>query len=148
MKHYFWRETTIEIEQIVDDVRQQTGQEPIVVGMSKWSVASSLLFYNKSKNSMDIRSRNMFNDSGAMFEIWNRSGLPSTRPIVMVSMKRNRLEHTRLGNNLNNILANPGPILYRTITRNNKELRGVYYRIAEGYLGGGTPYWEEGLLTK
>ena len=140
MKHYFWRETTIEIEKIVDDVRQQTGQEPIVVGMSKWSVASSLLFYNNAKNSMDVRSRNMFGDSGAMFEFWSPSELSSTRPIVMVSMKRNRLEHTRLGNDFNQILDRPGPILNRSIKRNNKKLREVYYRVAQGYLGNKDTY--------
>ena len=37
-EHYFWREATQGVEQIVDEVRQQTGQEPIVVGMSKWSM--------------------------------------------------------------------------------------------------------------
>jgi dolichol-phosphate mannosyltransferase len=140
MKHYFWRETTMEIEQIANDVRQQTGQDPIVVGMSKWSVASSLLFYNQSKNSMDIRSRNMFGDSGAMFQFWSPSQLPSTRPIIMVSMKRKRLEHDRLGNDLGQVLDQPGPILYRSIKRNNKELRGVYYRVAQGYLGNKTVY--------
>ncbi len=140
MKHYFWRETTMEIEQIANDVRQQTGQDPIVVGMSKWSVASSLLFYNQSKNSMDIRSRNMFGDSGAMFQFWSPSQLPSTRPIIMVSMKRKRLEHDRLGNDLGQILDQPGPILYRSIKRNNKKLRGVYYRVAQGYLGNKTVY--------
>ena len=145
-KHYFWRETTLEIEKIVDDVRQKTGQEPIVVGMSKWSVASSILFYNKGKNIMDIRSRNMFGDSGAMFEFWSPSQLPSTRPIVMVSMKRNRLEHGRLGNDLSQVLDQPGPILFRTIIRNNKELRVLYYRIAKGYLG--APYREKIIPIK
>jgi len=140
MKHYFWRETTMEIEQIENDVRQQTGQDPIVVGMSKWSVASSLLFYNRGKNSMDIRSRNMFGDSGAMFQFWSPSQLPSTRPIIMVSMKRERLEHDQLGNDLSQILKQPGPILYRPVKRNNKKLRGVYYRVAQGYLGNKTVY--------
>ena len=32
-EHYFWREATKGVEKIVDEVRQQTGQEPIVVGM-------------------------------------------------------------------------------------------------------------------
>ena len=140
MKHYFWRETTMEIEKIVDAVRQQTGQDPIVVGMSKWSVASSLLFYSKAKNSMDVRSRNMFGDSGAMFEFWSPEQLPSTRPIIMVSMKRKRLEHDQLGNDLSQTLDHPGPILNRTIKRNNKKLREVYYRVAEGYLGNKNTY--------
>ena len=143
MKHYFWRETTMEIEQIANDVRQQTGQDPIVVGMSKWSVASSLLFYNQSKNSMDIRSRNMFGDNGAMFQFWSPSQpqLPSTRPIIMVGMERKRLEYDRLGNDLGPIFDQPGPILYRSIKRNNKKLRGVYYRVAQGYLGNKTVYY-------
>ena len=138
-KHYFWHEATMEIEKIADDIRQKTGQEPIVVGMSKWSVASSMLFYNKGKNIMDIRSRNMFGDTGSMFEFWSPSQLPSTRPIIMVSMKRNRLEHGPLGNDLNQLLDQPGPILSRTIKRNNKKLRDLYYRVARGYLGNNKP---------
>ena len=129
----------MEIEKIADDIRQKTGQEPIVVGMSKWSVASSMLFYNKGKNIMDIRSRNMFGDTGSMFEFWSPSQLPSTRPIIMVSMKRNRLEHGPLGNDLNQLLDQPGPILSRTIKRNNKKLRDLYYRVARGYLGNNKP---------
>jgi len=134
-KHYFWDEATMEIEKIADDVQKNTGKNPIVVGMSKWSVASSMLFYNKGKNIMDIRSRNMFGDSGAMFEFWSPSQAPSNRPIIMVSMKRDRLKKGRLGNDLNQVLDQPGPILFKTIKRNNKKLRDVYYRVAQGYLG-------------
>jgi dolichol-phosphate mannosyltransferase len=135
MKHYFWRETTIEVEQVVEEVRRQTGQNPIVVGMSKWSVASALSYYKQSGNDMDIRSRNMFGGSGAMYDFWSPSQSPSTRPIILVSMNRNQLEHDQLGNDLGQMLDRPGPILYRAIIRNNKQLRSVYYRIAQGYLG-------------
>ena len=135
MKHYFWRETTREIEQVVEEVRRQTGQNPIVVGMSKWSVASALSYYKQSGNDMDIRSRNMFGGSGAMYDFWSPSQSPSTRPIILVGMKRNHLEHDQLGNDLGQMLDRPGPILYRAIMRDNKQLRGVYYRIAQGYLG-------------
>ena len=135
MKHYFWRETTREIEQIVAEVRQQSGQNPIVVGMSKWSVASALSFYNQDDNDMDIRSRNMFGGSGAMYDFWSPTQPPTTRPIILVGMERNPLEHDQLGNDLDKMLDRPGPILHRTIMRENKQLRGVYYRIAHGYLG-------------
>jgi dolichol-phosphate mannosyltransferase len=135
MKHYFWRETTKEIEQVVEEVRHQSGQNPIVVGMSKWSVASVLSYYKRSGNEMDIRSRNMFGGSGAMYDFWSPSQSPSIRPIILVSMNRNQLERDQLGNDLGQMLDQPGPIQYRTIMRNNKQLRGVYYRIAQGYLG-------------
>jgi dolichol-phosphate mannosyltransferase len=34
-EHYFWRQATMGIEQIVEDTRHRTGEEPIVVGMTK-----------------------------------------------------------------------------------------------------------------
>ena len=84
---------------------------------------------------MEVRSRNMFGGSGSMFEFWSPSQSPTTRPIIMVSMKRHRLEKDRFGNDLSKILDRPGPIKYQAIMRDNKQLRKVYYRIAQGYLG-------------
>ena len=72
----------------------ETGQEPIVVGMSKWSVAAPLSFYNRSGEPMEIRSRNLFGDSGAMYDFWYPSEPPTTRPIILVGMRSHDLEHT------------------------------------------------------
>lgn len=135
MKYYFWRETTNEIEQIVEDVQRKTGQKPLVVGMNKWSIASTLFFYNRKGEPMDIRSRNMFGDSGAMYQFWHPSEPPTTRPIILVGMEQKQLEHGRWGNDITLMLDQPGPILSKTIVREGKPLRRVYYRIAQGYLG-------------
>lgn len=134
MKRYFWRETTIEIEKVVENVQQQTGQKPLVVGMSKWPIASSLSFYNR-KEPMDIRSRNMFGDSGAMYQFWYPSEPPTTRPIILVGIEKNHLERGRWGNDITHMLDQPGPIQSRLIMREDKPLRWVYYRVAQGYLG-------------
>jgi dolichol-phosphate mannosyltransferase len=134
-ERYFWREATNEVEQIVAEVRQQSGQEPIVVGMSKWSVAAPLSFYDRGSKPMVIRSRNIFGDSGAMYDFWYPSEPPTTRPIVMVGIRRHDLEHTRKVDNVDRMLVQPGPIQARVVMRDCKPLRQVYYRIAEGYLG-------------
>ena len=134
-KHYFWREATSEIEQIARDVRRQTGQEPIVVGMSRWSVASALSFYNHGGERMEIRSRNVFGDKSAMYDFWSPPPPPTTRPIILVGMEYKHLERNRAGKDLDPMLYQPGPIQYREIMRDNKPLRRVYYRIAQGYLG-------------
>tara|TARA_R110002073_G_scaffold229245_1_gene390079 strand:- start:28 stop:1434 length:1407 start_codon:yes stop_codon:yes gene_type:complete len=134
-EHYFWRETVSEIEQIVEEVQQETGKKPIVVGMSKWSVASALFFYNKNGDDMDIRSRNMFGDSGAMYDFWFPSQPPTTRPIIQVGMKRLHLERNRAGEDLGQMLDQPGKIEYRVIERYKTPVRRVYYRIAKGFLG-------------
>lgn len=135
--HYFWREATSEIERVAEDVRRQTGQEPIVVGMSRWSVASTLSFYNQTGDRLEIRSRNMFGDKSAMYDFWYPSQPPTTRPIILVGMghKQIDLERNRAGDDLAPMLYQPGPIQYRVIMRDNKPLRRVYYRIAQGYQG-------------
>jgi dolichol-phosphate mannosyltransferase len=133
-EHYFWREATRGIEQVVDEVRQQTGQEPIVVGMSKWSISSILTFYNRGKP-MEIRSRNMFGDSGAMYDFWYPSEPSTARPIILVGMWPHNLERTRDDRDIGKMLVDPGPVQDKEIMQDGKPLRQVYYRIAQGYLG-------------
>ncbi|PSJ16642.1 glycosyltransferase family 39 protein [Nitrosomonas supralitoralis] len=135
MKYYFWRETTHEIEQIVEEVRLQSGQEPLVVGMNKWSIASTLFFYNRKDEPMDIRSRNMFGDSGAMYQFWHPAEPPTTRSIILVGMDQQQVEYDRSGNDITSMLDQPGPVQSMIIMREDIPLRRVYYRIAQGYLG-------------
>ncbi len=134
-QHYFWRETTAVVQQIADEVRQQTGQEPIIVGMSKWSIASSLYFYNHAHRNLDIRSRNLFGDTGAMYDYWFPAQPPTTRPVIQIAMKPAHLDHIREGDNLKQMLIAPGAIENRVITRNTVPLRRVYYRISGGFRG-------------
>jgi dolichol-phosphate mannosyltransferase len=134
-KHYFWREATSEIEQVVQEVRESTGQEPIIVGMSRWSVASALSFYNRSKNRMEIYSRNVFGDESWMYDRWAPAPGPTTRPVILVGMEYTHLERFKRDGDLDPMLYHLGPIQYREIIRDHKPIRRVYYRIAEGYLG-------------
>jgi len=103
--------------------------------MSKWSIASALSFYNSDNHKMDIRSRNMFGDNGAMYDFWFPSQAPTTRPILLVGMKQQQVEYDRKGNNLDQMLQQPGPVQYHVIKRYGKPVRRVYFRIAQGFLG-------------
>ena len=135
-QHYFWREATHEIEQIAKKVQRETGQKPIVVGMSKWSVATSLSFYDNEAEPMDIRGRNMFGQNAAMYNFWYPSEPATNRPIILVGMKPWQLEHDIEGNdNITPVLVQPGTVQEVAIERDGKPLRRVYYRIAQGYLG-------------
>ncbi len=134
-EHYFWRETAAEIEKIAAEVRNQTNQEPIIVGMSKWSVASALYFYTHGNAKLDIRSRNMFGDSGAMYEFWFPLQNPTDRPIIQVGMKRRHLEKIRPDIDVKGMLNHPGAVEYRVIERHGEPVRRVYYRISQGFKG-------------
>jgi dolichol-phosphate mannosyltransferase len=133
-QHYFWHEATGEVEKIVEEVHRRSGQKPLVVGMSKWPIASSLTFYDRDDR-MDIRSRNMFGDSGAMYQFWYPSEPPVTRPIILIGNKKVDLECDRWGNDIAQMLDQPGPVLSHLILREDKPLRWIYYRVAKGYRG-------------
>jgi len=138
-EHYFWRETATEIKQIAAEVKDQTGKEPIIVGMSKWSVASALYFYTHGDTHLDIRSRNMFGGSGAMYEFWLPSQAPTSRPIIQVGMKRRHLEKFQTDIDVKTMLDQPGTIEYRVIERYGTPVRRVYYRVSQGFKGVSSP---------
>lgn len=139
-EHYFWRETAAEVNKIVEQVRNDTGEEPIVIGMSKWSVASSLYFYTHGQDKpLDIRSRNIFGDSAAMYDFWLPSQQPSDRPIIQVGMESQHLEKTRKsikGIDAEKLLIQPGAIEYKIIERYDVPVRKLFYRISQGFRGG------------
>ncbi|MBA3755370.1 MAG: glycosyltransferase family 39 protein [Nitrosomonas sp.] len=138
-EHYFWRETATEIKQIAAEVKDQTGKEPIIVGMSKWSVASALYFYTHGDAQLDIRSRNMFGGSGAMYEFWLPSQAPASRPILQVGMKHRHLEKIQTDIHVKTMLDQPGAIEYRVIERYGTPVRRVYYRVSQGFKGVSSP---------
>ncbi len=130
-KHYYWRQTAAEIEKIVEAVKNKTEKEPIVVGMSKWSVASALTFYTQKSIHMDIRSRNLFGGSGAMYDYWHPSQPPTNRPIIQVGMKPIHLDQTHNGDDIRLMLKQPGAIEHQVIENYGKPVRPVYYRVSE-----------------
>ena len=77
----------------------------------------------------------MFGDSGAMYELWYPSESPTTRPVILVGMWQDNLECTRNSIEIGSMLVDPGPVRELAIVEDGKPLRGVYYRVAHGYLG-------------
>jgi len=146
-EHYFWKETTAEIEKIADEIKQQTGEAPVIIGLSKWSIASALTFYSHHPLTADIRSRNVFGEPAVMYDYWQASGEPIHRPILMVGMKERAFDE--LTDSPEASLIAPSEINSRIIYRyDGVPLRKVYYRIAQGYLGHSNTKQLSGLQDK
>lgn len=136
-EHYFWKEATAEVEKIAEEIKQQTGEAPVIVGLSKWSIASALTFYSHHSPASDIRSRNVFDEPAVMYDYWQASGEPIQRPILLVSMKQRAFDEFAQKNshaeaNLVALGETSSRIIYRY---DGVPLRQLYYRIAQGYLG-------------
>lgn len=141
-EHYFWHEAATEIKQITEQIRNESGKEPVIVGMSKWSVASALSFYMHGDVQWEIRSRNMFGDSGSMYEFWFPIQEPTDRPIIQIGMKRQDIEEiqiqtdrAKINVNTAEMLDQPGDIEVRAISRYGIPVRKIYYRISSGFKG-------------
>jgi dolichol-phosphate mannosyltransferase len=133
-EHYFWREATPEVEKLAEEIQRQTGQKPVVIGMSKWSVSAALSFYGQKSDPMEIRARNMFHQSAAMYDFWYPFEPATNRPILLVGMKRHQLEHDVHGvDNITPSLVEPGPTQELVIYKDGRPLRRIYYRVASGY---------------
>ena len=136
-EHYFWQEVAAEVKHIAEETHNKSGKEPIIVGMSKWSVASALAFYTHGI-SLDIRSRNLFGGAGSMYEFWYPTQAPTDRPIIQVGMKRQHLENIQLGqsnHDIKEMLDHPGEIKTQPLTRHGTYVRQFYYRISNGFKG-------------
>jgi dolichol-phosphate mannosyltransferase len=83
---------------------------------------------------MEIRARNMFHQSAAMYDFWYPSEPATTRPILLVGMKRHQLEHDVHGvDNITPSLVEPGPTQELVVYKDGRPLRRIYYRVASGY---------------
>ena len=80
-----WAQMGKAVEEIENAVESGTGQEPLVVGMDKYFIASSLAFYRHSpvRNLLEgvehTTSRNLVGKDALMYDYWHLPSEPSNR---------------------------------------------------------------------
>lgn len=117
-------------EEVKATVAAKTGGRPLLVGMDKCNVASELAFYSRGRTRLDhITSRNLFGETGLMFENWRSAQALSGRVVIMVGWKEDSLSGESLGNWFEEI----GPVQQRSIYKGSTEAGRFFYRIGYGY---------------
>lgn len=124
-----WREAATAVHALEQRIERDTGQRPLVVGMSKWSIAAGLAFHDVDGQRDNITSRNLVGDTAAMFEYWFDDDSGGRRPVLLVDFERKDLEEPQV----DAALVNVGPIREQTIRWRGQVARHLYYRVAEGY---------------
>lgn len=128
--HYFWKQAAIELHQIEQKLEQQTGEKPLIVGLSKWSIASSLRFYDVDKNVENIVSRNAVGRTATMYEQWTDPKQWTGKPVIYVAFEPSDLDTPKV-NKFSFQIQGPKS---KDIIINNNKLRTLDYRIAKQYI--------------
>ena len=129
-EHYYWKQTAQKVHELETSLENDLGQKPLIVGLSKWSVASALRFYDTDKYIGNIISRNAIGRPASMFDYWTNPAQWNNQPVIFIALNPNDL----VAQELEQHAAGLQPPKKEAIVLDNKELRYLYYRIGDRYL--------------
>ncbi len=127
--HYFWQQAAYEINSLEKQLTEETGKKPLIIGLSKWSIASSLRFYDIDKQADNIVSRNAIGESATMYEQWTNPSKWDGHPVIFVAFNQQDLSNP----NIDKYAVNLKQTQKLDIYINNNKLRDLNIRIAEQY---------------
>jgi dolichol-phosphate mannosyltransferase len=125
-----WRDLGRQINAIADDIRRQTGMEPVIVGMDRYELASQLAFYapDHARSVKETSSRNLFGQGGLMYERWTSSLAVGNRTLLLVAWDPHDISDELTAP----YVATLDPPKEGVLTRAGTEIRNFHYRIARG----------------
>ena len=131
-----WGETATLLHGLEQDIERRSGQRPLIVATSKWSVAAQLGHHDVDGRIDNLTARNALGESGVMFEQWLQRPVAADRPILLVDF--NRCDLDDLGHRRRYAaLEGLGPVRCLRVERDGRWLRDLCYRTASslGALG-------------
>jgi dolichol-phosphate mannosyltransferase len=126
-----WRDLGRQIQAKADELRRQTGLEPVIVGMDRYELASQLTFYapDPARSVQETSSRNLFGAQGLMYGRWAKSLEIGDRPLLLVAWD----PHDIADEVTVPYAASVGPMQTGYLARDGVEIRDFHYRIVKGY---------------
>jgi dolichol-phosphate mannosyltransferase len=137
VKPVAWKQLGRDVEKIEQEIKEQTGDAPTVVGMDKYNLASELAFYRSDSgdhtgdDAARTTSRHLFGGDALMYERWDPPARQEGKTLLLVSFKPERLSDGRISE----LTERVGPIQERAITKLGVPAGRYFYRVAYGYRG-------------
>jgi dolichol-phosphate mannosyltransferase len=126
-----WRDFGRQIDGIAAGVRDQYGDNLLVVGMDRYAIASELAFYSSDQHEA-VASRSswhLFDQLGLMYEQWFPVNLQAGRNLLLVAWDPADLAASHLEKRVEAL----EPIHDGVLTRDGTVVRRFYYRVAHDY---------------
>ncbi len=134
-----WKEMAAEVEAILDQVEEKTGNRPVVVGMDPYQISSGLAFYRAKMagNDADRRRRaieetlgwHLFGWNSLMYEYWEDPADFYGRDILAVASSKIRVEYPYYQNHMIS-MNNIHPL---DAIKDGQVVNPFYFRLVRGY---------------
>ena len=125
-----WEEFGAEAGRIRADVEAETGQQPLLVGMDTYNIASELAFYGAGPAALEtVTSQNLFGRNGLMFDTWYSNRSSDGRDVIMISVKEPGVSDDGLSAWFESI----GPVEQQAVRKNGAVAGRFFYRIGYGF---------------
>jgi dolichol-phosphate mannosyltransferase len=126
-----WRDLSAQIVADAAQFREQTGRDPLIVGLDRYAIASELAFYGaeRTKSTLATSSAHLFEGVGLMYEQWTPPPLQEGRDLLLIAWDARDLT----GKNIESHAESLGPVMDDVLTRDGQVVRHYYHRFAYNY---------------
>jgi dolichol-phosphate mannosyltransferase len=122
-----WRDLRAQVQRIEDEVANETGSRPAIVGLDKNNMASEMAYYDpRGDGPRDTAGRNVVADADAlMYGFWFSPRDFAGRNLIVVSCDRGAVEDPRLPPQAKRL----GPVLTIPVHKNGIRTKDCYARV-------------------
>jgi dolichol-phosphate mannosyltransferase len=126
-----WRDLSAKVAAVSDAYRVAGAEQPVLVGLDRYMVASELAFYGRVQRGVDppVSSAHLFGGIGLMYERWAPAASLEHRTLLLVSQRSSDMTDPALAKHA----ARLGPIESIPVFDNGRPVAEVYYRFAYDY---------------
>jgi dolichol-phosphate mannosyltransferase len=126
-----WRELGRDVGAIAADIARRSGNDPLVVGMDRYAIASELAFYrsDRAKAVSETSSAHLFGQVGLMYERWFPTAGQRGRQLLLIAWHPADLSDPLVGEHVERL----DPIQQGLLTQGRQPIRPFYYRVAYGF---------------
>jgi dolichol-phosphate mannosyltransferase len=126
-----WRLLTQRVDQIEHGLFDETGSEPIIVGMDKHMISSETSFYDSNDRDgvKNTGGPHLFGGRSLMWEFWLPRSAAVGKNILMVDFDPKRLGDPSLAQHFERI----GEVVNETLKKDGRVVGSFYWRIGYGY---------------
>ena len=126
-----WRDLSAHVIETADANRNETGTEPLIVGMDRYAIASEVAFYGGAHTAAGLQTANsnLFGGMGLMYGQWLPPKSQDGRNLLLVAWSPGELDDKIIHARVERL----GPIVDDVLMRDGVLIRHYYHRMAFNY---------------